>query len=83
MKSMPRSAISAVTTSANDQSGTARRIACFQPLDAFLRLAHRQQHLFEGDAMLGILKLLAHQPVPVRLGPRPFARTLRGLPIAD
>jgi hypothetical protein len=28
MKSMPRSAIRAVTTSANDQSGTATRIAC-------------------------------------------------------
>jgi hypothetical protein len=40
-------------------------------------LAHRQQHLVEGDAMLRILKLLAYQPV--RLFPRPLARIVQAL----
>jgi len=77
---MPRIAISPVTTSASDQSGTAARIACLQPLDALLCLAHRQQHLLEGDALLKMLELLARKPAHVRPGPRLLARIVQALP---
>ena len=45
-----------------------------QSLDALLRLAHRQQHLLERDALLGVVELLARQPVHMRLAPGALAR---------
>jgi hypothetical protein len=43
-------------------------------------LPHSQQHLLEGDAMLRVLKLLAHQLGSVRLRRRPLARIVQALP---
>ena len=51
-----------------------------QPGDALSRLAHRQEHLLERDALLGMFEFLARKPVHVRLGPGALARIVQALP---
>ena len=75
---MPRIAISAVTTSASDQSGTAARIACSSR--SIRSCAWRTANSISSKAMRcsAMLELLARKPVHVRLGPRRLARDSAG-----
>src|SRR5580658_9921173 len=78
--SMPRIAISASTPAASDQSGIAPRIAASSRAMRSCAWRTAQQHLLEGDALLGMRELLLRQPVHVRLGRRLVARIMQAEP---
>src|SRR5262245_2218382 len=79
MRSIPRIACRAVTTSASDHSGTASRIA-FQALHALAFLADALKKLFENHTLLAILELLRHQPRHVGGPPRLLPRIVASEP---
>ena len=79
-ESMPRMAISAVTTGASDHVRNSRGDGLLQPGETLLRLTDRQQHLLEHEALLRMIELLARDPAHMRPGPGLLALRISAVP---